>query len=697
MLFGGFVAYGCDGTSMSENTLCEDSDGDGCDDCAKGTKDPSNDGPDFDKDGLCDSGDADIDNDGSLNGNDSDDKNVKVCSDTDGDTCDDCSGGSYDPNNDGSDLDKDGDCDVHDSDIDGDGVDNNEDVCVLGVNDDDADSDGVPDQCDACPGEDDNDVGKCGHVGNHVYAMSANEIPGFYGYTISTNVWQQLPSPPTTTRVQLTNDGTFLYMYGEDDWIYRYDSEQQEWFRAIQGHGGSRGPIGFFAWVDGAFYHADDGTKTLNIWRQGVWSTVVLSANVSSAGTWDAPRNELYIRTMSQLGFQVVDTTIDTIARTIRNTTSASDNSRTGSYSNGSFYSRALNGSIQRLDAQTGAIFDTGLTPISDSTASDTDHRTGAIYIGGFSSNGKGFQVYLPQMGILVRRADLPASIGKGSSVSVMRSLPAPFDYSAAAIAGPHYHRGYAFYLAGGGNTCDKVCEDLRAENLAAQVENLWGDSCNAPGADDPAEWFYNNGNPGVWGAATGSTDSLTLGYGHVGGARYGKCSTGTTLGNGSYLGDDNVSIQRTPVCACAKAPPVVFSANFHSGVTADAAIKKRWTNFRAALTKHTFFRVTIRGSNDPVGRTCTDPAVVNQLAAALAVPMSTELLGCNGHRWQVYSGNYTEIASVDTNDADPSCENPGYKVRPDISNENWGGINGATCGPPTQSMEVVFESDWRP
>ncbi len=44
---------------------CGDSDGDGCDDCSvAGTWDPSNDGPDADNDGLCDSGDNDNNNNG---------------------------------------------------------------------------------------------------------------------------------------------------------------------------------------------------------------------------------------------------------------------------------------------------------------------------------------------------------------------------------------------------------------------------------------------------------------------------------------------------------------------------------------------------------------------------------------------------------------------------------------------------------
>ena len=38
-----------------DNTACADSDQDGCDDCSSGYNDPSNDGPDDDGDGICNS------------------------------------------------------------------------------------------------------------------------------------------------------------------------------------------------------------------------------------------------------------------------------------------------------------------------------------------------------------------------------------------------------------------------------------------------------------------------------------------------------------------------------------------------------------------------------------------------------------------------------------------------------------------
>jgi len=159
---------------------CTDDDGDGCDDCAvAGSAAPANDGLDSDRDGLCDVGDPDDDNDGVLDSADSAPLDPFSCSDGDGDGCDDCAvAGSAAPANDGLDSDRDGLCDVGDPDDDNDGVldsadnapldpfsctdsdgDGCDDCSVTGSsspNDDglDTDSDGL---CDSGDADDDND------------------------------------------------------------------------------------------------------------------------------------------------------------------------------------------------------------------------------------------------------------------------------------------------------------------------------------------------------------------------------------------------------------------------------------------------------------------------------------------------------------------------------------------------------------
>jgi len=160
--------------------LCHDLDADTCDECATGTVLTVNaDGPDQDSDGLCNAGDDDDDVDGVADGSDSAPLDRSVCHDTDGDTCDECATGTeVAVNADGIDTDADGLCNAGDNDDDGDGVidgldsallnrflchDLDADTCdecatgtVLTVNADgpDQDSDGL---CNAGDSDDDGD------------------------------------------------------------------------------------------------------------------------------------------------------------------------------------------------------------------------------------------------------------------------------------------------------------------------------------------------------------------------------------------------------------------------------------------------------------------------------------------------------------------------------------------------------------
>jgi hypothetical protein len=108
--------------------VCSDVDMDTCDDCSFGMFDPYNDGPDMNGNGICDAGDIiDSDGDGVIDDEDSDPFNPYQCADNDGDGCDDCYLGYYNPADDGSDYDADGICDLGDNDDDNDGVIDSED------------------------------------------------------------------------------------------------------------------------------------------------------------------------------------------------------------------------------------------------------------------------------------------------------------------------------------------------------------------------------------------------------------------------------------------------------------------------------------------------------------------------------------------------------------------------------------------
>jgi hypothetical protein len=122
-------SYLCEGAGSSSYTCVEDDyDEDGCigggewvqngntwscdqAGCSDTNSDGSVDGLDAAADTWCYCEDDDDDNDGANDGVDNIDTDEFACSDDDGDTCDDCSSGSYDLSNDGVDADGDGLCD----------------------------------------------------------------------------------------------------------------------------------------------------------------------------------------------------------------------------------------------------------------------------------------------------------------------------------------------------------------------------------------------------------------------------------------------------------------------------------------------------------------------------------------------------------------------------------------------------------
>jgi hypothetical protein len=134
-------------SDQHNSSICSDLDLDTCDDCSRGLFDLNNDGDDFDRDGLCDQGDNDTDNDGKTNDQDWNPMNFNQCSDDDHDTCDDCSSSFFNPNNDGDDIDRDGICNIGDSDIDNDGKTNDLDLNPTNANEC---SDIDQDRCDDC-------------------------------------------------------------------------------------------------------------------------------------------------------------------------------------------------------------------------------------------------------------------------------------------------------------------------------------------------------------------------------------------------------------------------------------------------------------------------------------------------------------------------------------------------------------------
>jgi hypothetical protein len=139
------------------------------------------------------------------------------------------------------------------------------------------------------------------------------------------------------------------------------------------------------------------------------------------------------------------------------------------------------------------------------------------------------------------------------------------------------------------------------------------------------------------------------------------------------------------------------FSMQFVNGQTPTTQCSA-WNTWRATLTPGQYLGVTIRGNANAVaqaGITCNDPAMANALATAIMTGTNgaqyTSPL-CNGRIWYLcdrYGGELWIDAPSLCNGS--NCPSPGWIFRACITNLNWGGFNTATCGAPTQIMEIEF------
>ena len=139
----------------------------------------------------------------------------------------------------------------------------------------------------------------------------------------------------------------------------------------------------------------------------------------------------------------------------------------------------------------------------------------------------------------------------------------------------------------------------------------------------------------------------------------------------------------------------VTFSQTFTSGVTPTTAIENAWTTFRSQLTG-TYTTMTISNS---LGQsiTVTDAnvqSIANALRTATTGTNFSVVIGAN--TWRVIQGCVSGTANANsiylTNDSPCGCGGAGrYTIRPMIKNANWGGVNGASCSAPTQTITVTF------
>ncbi len=139
----------------------------------------------------------------------------------------------------------------------------------------------------------------------------------------------------------------------------------------------------------------------------------------------------------------------------------------------------------------------------------------------------------------------------------------------------------------------------------------------------------------------------------------------------------------------------LVYNQAFQGGVIPTTQCIA-WDAYRATLLgSYNYTGFTIRGSQNSTGISCTDPVVAAAVANALR--SGTAYTGSSdGQTWYVGVGCDVGTPSCGTvsvelaNQGLCSCS-PGYSIRPQIGNSNWGGVGGNTCGAIDQTIEVDF------
>ena len=129
----------------------------------------------------------------------------------------------------------------------------------------------------------------------------------------------------------------------------------------------------------------------------------------------------------------------------------------------------------------------------------------------------------------------------------------------------------------------------------------------------------------------------------------------------------------------------VVFDEQFVSGQGTSAAVQQAWDNFLASLTGTTYTQVTISGSLDPTGVTCSDPVAVNQLANALNTNAAASVQ-CNSRTWTTNPSCVGGELSAGI----PCSSSSDYVVRPKSTGECWGNASYCTCSDSNFSCGAV-------
>lgn len=146
-------------------------------------------------------------------------------------------------------------------------------------------------------------------------------------------------------------------------------------------------------------------------------------------------------------------------------------------------------------------------------------------------------------------------------------------------------------------------------------------------------------------------------------------------------------------ICANPPGPPVVYSASFTQSQPAPASAVDDWATFRASLTG-AFASFTLKSNLAP-GVSCNDPAAATAIAQAMNTGAQV-VVACGAETFRTSTfclAGGTGGMELTNASGLCNCDNSASvaTLRPDIGNPNWGGVGGATCSAPSQTITLEF------
>jgi hypothetical protein len=254
------------------------------------------------------------------------------------------------------------------------------------------------------------------------------------------------------------------------------------------------------------------------------------------------------------------------------------------------------------------------------------------------------------------------ACVGGGTSVAFCRNTPTP--------SGTSCEDGN---VCNGVETCDGNGACQPGTNVSAGTSCSDSNACNGDETCSGSGTCLAGTPPEVNDRNACTTDSCdpATGVSNV------PVPDGTTCSGSGVCEAGTCSVQGT-----------VFSEDFFQFQSAPAQCDS-WNDFLInRLVSGGFSSITMSGTFDLNGVTCSDPTAATQICQALHNGSSVSVL-CNGHRWNVGQCGGLELA-VD-NSVCFCTGSQSHTVRP-CTGSNWGGVGTETCSAPSQNMTVVCE-----